>query len=185
MLISGLLASINEKKILDVDANEGEFSFLAAKNNFEVIAIDNDGESINNLYKKIRESGSSNITPLCIDITNPTPATGFANKERSSFIDRVKPHATLALALIHHLVITKNIPLDMLAGFFSKLAPQLIIEFVPKEDEKTKMLLQNKRDIYPEYTKEHFEDIFEKHFSIASWNAIGNSGRYIYLMNRK
>lgn len=91
----------------------------------------------------------------------------------------------MALALIHHLVITKNIPLAMMAGFFSRLAPQLIIEFVPKEDEKAKMLLQNKRDIYPEYTKERFEAVFEQHFSIASSNAIGNSGRYVYLMNRK
>ena len=184
-LISGLLTSIKGKKIIDVGANEGEFSFLAAENNFDVIAIDNDGQPINNLYKKIRVSGISNVTPLCIDITNPTPASGFANKERSSFIDRVTPHATMALALIHHLVITKNIPLAMMAGFFSRLAPQLIIEFVPKEDEKAKMLLQNKRDIYPEYTKERLEGVFEQHFSIASSNAIGNSGRYVYLMNRK
>lgn len=184
-VVSELLGQIKGNKIVDLGANEGKFSILAAEKNFDVIAIDNDEQSINKLYKKIRDAGIVNIIPLCIDITNPTPAAGFANQERSSFTERTSPNAIMALALVHHLAIGKNMPLPMLAGYFNELAPQLIIEFVSREDEKTKILLQNKKDIYTGYTKKMFESSFEQYFTICTTHAFGNSERYLYLMKRK
>ena len=183
-IINGLLSQVSGKSVLDIGANDGRLSFLAAEMGFKVIAIDNDAQCINHLYKKIRKTGMTEITPLCIDITNPSPAAGFNNEERSSFKERMNPNVIMALGLIHHLVIGKNIPLPVLAEFFSQSAPQLIIEFIPKEDEKTKLLLHNKKDIYPVYSKEGFELCFERFFTIASRKQIPGSERFIYLMNK-
>ena len=184
-IVNEMLSQIRGKTVLDIGANDGRFSFLAGEKGFDVIAIDNDEQCINHLYKKLKETDTTWITPLCIDITNPTPATGFNNKERASFKERIKPDLIMALALIHHLVIGKNIPLPVLAEFFNQSAPQLIIEFIPKEDEKTKFLLRNKKDIYPVYSKEGFELCFERFFTIISSKQIPGSERFIYLMNKK
>lgn len=184
-IIRSMLQQLSGNKVLDLGANDGFFSLLAAENNFEVIAVDNDEQCINNLYKKTRQQDISGILPLCIDISNPSASSGFANNERASFNERIQVDVVMALALIHHLVIGKNIPLNLIASYFSRLAPQLIIEFVPKEDNKVQLLLQNKKDIYTTYTKEEFEKIFLQHFKIISSNIIPGTSRRIYLMRKK
>jgi hypothetical protein len=184
-IIRVMLGQINGKKVLDLGANNGHFSMLAAENNFIAIAVDNDEQCINNLYKKIKRQNISGILPLCIDIANPSSPSGFAGNERVSFNERIQADVVMALALVHHLVIGKNIPLGLIASYFSRLAPQLIIEFVPKEDDKVQLLLQNKKDIYPAFAKEEFEKIFQQYFKIVSASAVPGTSRCIYLMRKK
>lgn len=184
-IVLEMLKHVQGNQLLDLGANDGYFSRLAAGQNFSVLAVDNDEQCINNLYRKIQTEADSRILPLCFDVTNPPAASGFANQERSSFNERIKADAVLALALVHHLHIGKNIPLSYLADYFNRLAPYLIIEFVPKEDEKVQCLLQYKKDIYSAYSKEMFEKLFGKHFSIRSAHGIPGTQRSLYLMVRK
>ena len=90
----------------------------------------------------------------------------------------------MALAVIHHLAIGKNIPFDKIASLFNQLGRYLIIEFVPKEDEKIQFMLKSKEDIYTSYTEENFESAFVKHFTIQNKQKVGSSGRTLYLMKR-
>jgi hypothetical protein len=90
----------------------------------------------------------------------------------------------LALALIHHLAISNNVPLDELARFFSVLCKSLVIEFVPKEDSQVKKLLASREDIFPNYNKEGFEKAFEKYFTIEKISPIEGSERTLYLMKK-
>jgi len=183
-IICDLLSQIQGKKLLDLGANEGIFSRIAAEKGFDVVATDSDEQCINNMYKQIKKQNLANILPLCIDFTNPAPAIGFANRERASWNDRIHPDLVMALALIHHLVIGKNIPLRILAEYLNQLAPQLLIEFIPKEDEKTRILLQNKKDIYPEYTQKQFEYTFQSCFTIVEKQQVLGTGRFVYFMKR-
>ena len=112
-----------------------------------------------------------------LDIANPSPSSGFFNRERSSFHDRISVDAVAALALIHHLAIGKNIPLAMLAGYFSKIAPELIIEFVPKEDPKVQQLLSNREDIFHNYSVDSFEKEFSLYFEILQTAVIPGTTR--------
>src|SRR6185436_17739455 len=183
-VISNLLQKLNGRKLLDLGANEGFFSHLAAAKNFDVVAIDKDDQCINTLYKKVKEENITNILPLCMDLMNPSPASGFANNERASFGERIHTDAVMALALIHHLAIGYNLPFGKIAEYLCGSSHQLIIEFVPKEDEKVQLLLQNKKDIYPEYTWEHFENVFRQKFAIKEKVEVPDSNRIIYLMQR-
>jgi hypothetical protein len=183
-IISTLFQKLDGRNLLDLGANEGFFSRLAAAKNFDVIAIDKDDQCINTLYKKVKEENITNILPLCMDLINPSPASGFANNERASFGERIHTDAVMALALVHHLAIGYNLPLSKIAEYLYGFSHQLIIEFVPKEDEKVQLLLQNKKDIYPEYTREHFENVFRPGFTIAEKVQVPDSDRIIYLMKR-
>lgn len=166
----------------DLGANEGFFSELLAKQNIEMLAADMDAACINSLYLKIKKEQIKNIQPLILNLANPSPAMGFQNRERESFADRLRVQLLLALALIHHLAIGRNIPFEKMAGWFSSLAPFLIIEFVPKEDEKVQEMLAQKKDIYDQYTQQEFENIFSRHYQILQKEKIGNSGRTLYFM---
>lgn len=165
---------------LDLGANDGYFSkILAAKT--QVIAIDDDGASINKLYA----DSIRNILPLIVDISNPSPAIGFNNKERASFHERIKCEMVVALAVIHHLVIGKNLSLDMLAAYFSSICAQLIIEWVPREDEKVQQMLSTRKDVFTGYTEENFVMYFGKYFNTAKKAAIPGTKRVLYFLLKK
>src|SRR6187455_1309060 len=183
-ITGNLLQKLDGRKLLDLGDNEGFFSCLAAAKEFDVIAIDKDDQCINTLYKKVKEKNITNILPLCMDLMNPSPASGFANNERASFKERIHTDAVMALALVHHLAIGYNLPLNKIAEYFYEFSHQLIIEFVPKEDEKEQLLLQNKKDIYTEYNREHFENVFRQMFTIIEKAQVPDSNRIIYLMER-
>jgi hypothetical protein len=169
---------------VDLGANEGTFSFLLAAKDIKAIAADSDQSSINKLYQRIKKEKETNILPLLTDLSNPSPATGLNNKERISFIERTNCDLGLALALVHHLAIGKNIPFEKIAELFYNLADRFIVEFVPKTDKKVQFMLQQKRDIYTNYNEESFVKSFGKYFSFNAKHEIGDSGRILYMMKK-
>ena len=172
------------KTAIDLGANDGEFSRLLSGRNMQTIAADSDPYSINKLYNQLKTTGDINIQPLIVDLANPSPSVGVNNKERSSFMSRTNVDLALALALVHHLAIGKNIPFEMIADFFQQISSALIIEFVPKEDEKVQLMLSGKKDIYTDYTEENFEKAFNEYFKIVNKETIPGSGRILYLMTK-
>lgn len=176
--------SRNISTAADLGGNTGEFSKLLAEKNIRVITTDFDPYCINHLYTEIKTNRLQNIQPLILDLSNPTPAIGVNNEERDSFSGRCNVDLAMALALIHHLAIGKNIPFEMVADLFSRVGKNLIIEFVPKDDEKIKFMLSQKKDIYTSYTQENFEKAFENYFSIQAKQTFNTSGRTLYLMSK-
>jgi hypothetical protein len=176
--ISGL------KTAADLGANEGEFSKLLAEKGIDTIAADFDHFVINRLYKKIKIEKQKYILPLIVDLSNPSPAIGVNNNERLSFIQRTQVDITLALALIHHLTIGKNIPFVMIVEMFAKLTNYLLIEFIPKEDPKVQLMLLHKKDIYNKYSEQEFIKEFQTRFSVVAAKEIDGSGRKLFLMKK-
>jgi hypothetical protein len=120
-----------------------------------------------------------------IDLTNPSPGIGWNNEERLSLIERGPADMVFALALIHHLAISNNLPLNDIADFFGRICNTLIIEFVPKEDSQTQKILSSRKDIFPDYTRQKFEHDFGKLFIIRDYIPIKNSQRILYLMEKR
>lgn len=169
---------------LDIGGNEGAFSKILAGNNIRTITADFDHTAINNLYNSLKATDTQSIQPLLLDIVSPSPAIGFNNTERPSFIERTKVDMVLALALVHHLCIGKNASFEMVARFFYSLTDYLLIEFVPKDDEKVRYMLSQKKDIYDLYTEEEFTRVFAGFFSILKKQKTGNTNRVLYLMKK-
>jgi len=122
---------------------------------------------------------------LIIDITNPSPSIGWSNQERSSFSERAKADVVMALALIHHLAISNNLPLIKIFQDFSKMANYLIIEFVPKEDSQVQRLLSTREDIFYDYTLEGFTNAVKNYYSVIKKIPISESNRMVFLLEKK
>jgi hypothetical protein len=182
-IIESWVGELSLETAIDVGANEGEFSELVSSKNIDVISADFDHYSINRLYNRVKQNNNPRILPLIIDFTNPSPAIGVNNEERTSFLDRTKTDLVLALAVIHHLAIGKNIPFEDIATMFSKLGQYILIEFIPKEDEKIQLMLQQKRDVYGWYTAENFQTAFSRFFKIMEWKEISSSKRVLFLLH--
>lgn len=184
VLVRSFTNFVDYKTVIDLGANDGHFSLLL-NDDKNIIAADADANCINDLYLKIKKEKRQNILPLINDLTAPSPAIGWANSERDSSTTRFKADLVMALALIHHLAIAKNIPLSFIADWLQPMAENLIIEFVPKEDEKVKLLLQSRKDIFDGYSLEHFKVAFAQSFQIVREEKVGNTNRTLFLMKRR
>ena len=182
-LVKSFISEIEFANVIDLGANDGHFSLLFADDK-NVVATDADNNCINELYLKIKATGRSNILPLVNNLTTPSPAIGWNNAERDSITVRLKADLVLALALVHHLAIAHNVPLALLANWLQPMGAYLIIEFVPKADEKVKLLLQNRKDIFDDYTIENFKTIFAAKYQILKEAKIDHTNRSLFLMKR-
>jgi ribosomal protein L11 methylase PrmA len=147
-----------------------------------VVSQDIDPVAVEFNYRQVKANEPRNLLPLLQDLFSPSPAIGWANEERDSFRQRGRCDVLMALALVHHLAISNNTPLAMIAKLFAELADWLIIEFVPKSDSQVIRLLTTREDIFPEYTEASFELAFNHFFAIQKKESIIGSERSLYLM---
>ena len=180
-LIEQFVKKTMPSTVLDLGANTGEFSRAAAQYATFVISTDYDLPTVEKNYALAKKNQEDNILPLVLDVTNPSSAQGWAGAEREGFFSRGSFDMILALALIHHLVITFNLPLKSVSEFLAQQTTYLIIEFVPKEDSQVQKLLQNREDIFPDYHTEGFEKAFMKNFKIIKKEPVLQSKRTLYL----
>jgi len=183
-LIREYLESVKPCSVWDLGANVGLFSRLASKSGIFTIAFDVDPACVERNYLDIVEHQESCLLPLVLDLANPSPGIGWENKERTSLINRGPADMVFALALLHHLIISNNLPFDRISRFLASICNHLIVEYVPKEDSQVQRMLANREDIFKEYTQENFEREFGKHFMIVRKDTITDSLRTLYLMKR-
>jgi hypothetical protein len=166
----------------DMGANTGVFSRIAAKKNIPTVAFDIDPAAVESNYRQMKSLSETSMLPLVLDLTNPSSSIGWASKERRSLAERGPVDCVMALALVHHLAISNNVPLSMIAEFFASICKRLIIEFVPKNDSQVQRLLRTRKDIFPLYDEVNFESEFGVFFRIEKKIQISGSNRTLYLM---
>ena len=184
-LVAEFLDKINPKIVWDLGANVGIFSRIASAKGIQTISFDIDPAAVEKNYLECVAKGETNILPLLFDLTNPSPGIGWENQERISILERGYADTAFALALIHHLAISNNLPLHKIANFFEKICNSLIIEFVPKSDTQVQRLLKTREDIFPDYTQQTFENTFKRFFTIENSVKIKGSERTLYLMLKR
>ncbi|NIO68158.1 MAG: SAM-dependent methyltransferase, partial [Anaerolineae bacterium] len=184
-LVADFLDEAAPKTVWDLGSNIGLFSRIAANKGVQTISWDMDPGCVDINHRQVVTNGETNLLPLVLDLTNPSPAMGWENRERMSILERGPADTVLALALVHHLAISNNVPLDRIADLLAKLCRWLIIEFVPKSDPKVQRLLSMREDIFPNYTRQGFENEFGRLFEIKRSEQIRNSQRILYLMERR
>jgi ribosomal protein L11 methylase PrmA len=168
--------------VWDLGANTGLFSRIASDRGIPTISFDIDPAAVEMNYLESKDKAEASILPLVLDLTNPSPGIGWDNRERMSLTERGPADLALALALIHHLAISNNLPFSKIAKFFGQTCHTLIIEFVPKSDSQVQKLLSSREDIFSEYDQQSFEEAFTAFFTIQRCEPIEGTQRTLYLM---
>ncbi len=182
-VVRSLLADHPPDTVWDLGANDGRFSRLAREvGASSVVAWDIDPNCVDTSYRQVIASRERGHFPLLLDLTNPSPAIGWAHRERLSLAERGPVDVVLALGLIHHLAISNNVPLSHVAGYFRTLTRRLVIEWVPKEDSQVQKLLATRPDIFPDYVQTKFEADFTRQFRILQKVAVEGTCRTMYLL---
>jgi hypothetical protein len=181
-IVSAFLTQVKPEHVWDLGANEGTFSRLASRMGIPTISFDIDQLAVEKNYRQCVKNQETNLLPLLLDLTNPSPDIGWENQERVALLKRGPVDTVMALALTHHLALANNLPFNRIASFFAKICTTLIIEFIPKSDSQVKRMLATREDIFPDYGRDKFEEEFVKYFTIITSTEINDSDRVLYLM---
>lgn len=184
-LVTALLERTDGPVVWDLGANNGFFSRIASERGRLTVAWDVDPAAVQENWLACRAGAEPLLLPLLLDLTNPSPAQGWAHAERAGLLERGPADTVLALALIHHLAISNNVPLERLADFLAAAGRQLILEFVPKGDSQVQRLLATRADVFPDYTRRGFEAAFSRRFATLAAEPIPDSERVLYLLRRR
>lgn len=178
--VRAVLDAVRPAWVLDIGANTGEFSEMAASW-ANVVAIDLDEISVSAIHGRARASQLS-IQPLVVNLGQPTPATGWRNDERKSFLDRSRGRFDLALMLAvgHHLRVSAGVPLAQIIDMGFELGQgSLLFEFVPATDPMFRAIARGREANYEDNTPEHCEALLTRHARIEMRDQLSN-GRILY-----
>ncbi|GAA4723648.1 class I SAM-dependent methyltransferase [Phytohabitans rumicis] len=154
--------------VLDLGANDGTYSRIAARHAKYVVAVESDAAVVDGLYRRLRADGEKRILPLVMDLADPSPGIGWRGRERASFEQRAgQADAVLALAVVHHLAIGRNVPLPEIVDWLAALGRRVVVEFVEPDDPMARRLLANKPEgLFADYRRDAFEKLFAERFTV-------------------
>jgi ribosomal protein L11 methylase PrmA len=182
--VDRVVQRLQPNMVWDLGANTGEFSLIAASHGSFVVSIDGDPACTEHVYQRLsRESGLKGILPLTMDLANPSPSLGWDNRERLSLRDRGPADLVLALALVHHLVLSCCVPFSRIAEWFANLTNHVLVEFVPPNDPMVQ-LLRNRGDEHLPYNLEVFQSSLGEFFDFVNRDTLQN-GRTLFLCKRR
>ena len=180
--IESVLEGSKPPLLFDLGCNDGRFSRQAAEHAEQVVSVDFDPLVVDNFFRELRQlNDAPSIIPLVQDLTDPSPARGWRGRERKAFFDRERPDMVLALALVHHLSIGANVPLEEVVDFLSSLGGELVVEFVEPHDPMARRLLSDKpAGTHDDYRVDLFEKALEDRCEILSAEALPGESRRLY-----
>ena len=188
-LIKSWVTPLQAKRIIDVGGNDGTFA-RALDSDAHLIVTDIDANAVDQNFAKAQQNKEQNMLAFVCDVLQPVPGIGFNNTERHSLIERLQayaPDVTMALALIHHITLSGNVPFEKSAAFFASFSNYLVIEFPKREDSWVTSLLVRKREFinhFDFYNEENFEAGFKTYFTLEKKETIQGTSRVLYLFKK-
>jgi SAM-dependent methyltransferase len=179
------LATTQPARVMDIGANTGEFSLLAAELGAEVVSLERDMAAADRLFRRSRE-GKLRIQAIHADIARPTPAVGWENGESLSLLSRLEGQFDLVmmLAVIHHLILMEQIPLPAIIELCQRMTRRyLIVEWVPVEDPMFQSLMRGRDSLYGSLTEADLLDACSGRFQVVNRQALEN-GRVLLLFEK-
>jgi SAM-dependent methyltransferase len=167
--------------VWDIGCNIGRYARIAAAGARTVVAVDADQGPVELLYRELRDEGDETILPLTMNLADPSPGLGWRGLERRAMPDRGKPDLVLALALVHHMAISANVPVREFVDWLHSLGSALVIEFPTREDPMVKQLLAPKREgLHPDYELDYFERTLKEAFEVERSERLESGTRVLY-----
>lgn len=186
-VVERMVRSVAPETVWDLGANTGRFSRIAAATGATTVAMDIDHGAVEAAYRSLAADppAEGTVLPLRYDLANPSPGIGWAATERMTLAERGPADLLLALALVHHLAIGNNVPLDRVADHLAQLGRNLVIEWVPKHDPMVKVLLATREDVFAGYHDQGFRDAFATRFEFVDEQAVAGTDRVLHLLRRR
>lgn len=184
--VQQVLQEFRPTRVLDIGANTGEYSTLAAQSGAQVFALERDAAAAERLFRSTQASGLD-IQTIHADFSRPTPAAGWQNAEQSALLPRLqhtRPGLILMLAVLHHILLLEQIPLPAILALLHTLAARhLLIEWVPATDPMFQSLVRGREALYSHLSADDLLAATAGRFTVLRQLTLGN-GRTLFLFEK-
>jgi 2-polyprenyl-3-methyl-5-hydroxy-6-metoxy-1,4-benzoquinol methylase len=183
--VRGVLERLKPATVLDIGANTGTYSLMAAEAGAKVVALDSDTAALEVLFSSAMKQ-EKQVTALVANIARPTPAAGWRNREQLSLLDRLsgKFDLVLMLAVIHHLILCEQAPLSHIAELAAELTKRwLLVEWVPPSDPMYQEWLRGRDELYGHLAEADLVGVLGPFFKQIDRTELGN-GRVLLVFER-
>ncbi len=184
--VQAILEELRPARVLDIGANTGEHSTLAANAGAEVVALERDPAAAERLFLTTRAQNLP-IQTIVGDLARPTPAVGWENNESPALIPRLEGQfdIVLMLAVIHHLILLDQIPIPAIVALLARLTTRdLLLEWVPVADPMFQSLMRGREDLYGALTENDLLEATAPLFDLLRTVRIDN-GRVLFLFRKR
>jgi ribosomal protein L11 methylase PrmA len=176
--------AVRPELLFDIGCNTGDYTVAAlAAGAKHAVGFDFDLNAVDYAFARARAENLE-FLPLHLDVANQSPAQGWRELERKGLGERAHADGVIALAVVHHLVVAKNLPLGEVLDWIVDMAPQGVIEFVPKSDPMVQRLLSLREDIFDDYTEDSFRSLLSARCEVIKSSVVSKSGRTMYWFKR-
>ena len=130
-VVGKLLAELAPSSVLDVGANTGHYSKLAAQQGIRVTACELDVAALTQCYEQVRME-KLNVLPLAVNVFSNSSTPGRGGVPCPPPTQRLRSELVMGLALIHHVVAMQRLPVERIVETFAAMSERwLLLEFVP------------------------------------------------------
>jgi ribosomal protein L11 methylase PrmA len=177
--VDEFVRDVRPRMLWDLGCNAGRYGERAlASGAAYVVGLDSDPGAVNRAFARARERRLA-LLPLHVDLVNPSPSQGWRGGERHSLVARGRPDALLAIAVVHHMAIGRNVPLEELVALLVDLAPEGVVGFVPHTDARARALFRGREEIFRAYTLDNFRSLLRSRARIVREQGLPGSDRML------
>ena len=115
---------------------------------------------------------------------SPSPSAGFMCEKRQSLLQQQSFDASLALALIHHLIIGCGANMEGAVRFLANFSQIGVIEFVEKDDPRFQQMLMHREDVFTCYDITNFKNALSRAYEINGQSQISKH-RHLFSYRRR
>ena len=178
------LSQIRPASLWDLGANRGDFAIRHASVGEYAVALEADLGCAEACYAAAR-SARAPVATIWGDLLAPSPASGWANEERASLLERGPADMALALAIVHHLSITGGVPLERVASWLSQIARHAVVEVPSRDDPMVARLSERRHHNGAAFGPAEFRRAAQAHFEVLKETTLSGLPRTLFLLRRK
>jgi ribosomal protein L11 methylase PrmA len=183
--LRAMLEKVRPARVADLGANDGYFSELAAGSGALALAVDADEPTLEGVYRRLAGEGVERVQPVLVDLAAPSPGLGWAGTERRPFAERLAPDLVVAYAVVHHLVLARNVPLRMVLDWLAGLGAPVAFEWVGPDDPMSRELLTDRRaeDVHPDYREDALRSLLAERFQVGGEEPLDGGTRILFALH--
>jgi hypothetical protein len=180
-----MLDELAPSRVADLGANDGYFSEVAAGSGAFALAVDADEPTLEGVYRRLVETGADRVQPVLVDLAAPSPGLGWSGTERRPFAERLAPDLIVAYAVVHHLVLARNVPLRMVLDWLAGFGAPIAFEWVAPDDPMSRELLADRRaeDVHADYREDTLRSLLAERFQVGGEEPLDGGTRILFALH--